>query len=373
MKRKVSPERIVTAVEENFKDVLSKPKLKTLSLIAVAISLAKRIRINEIARKLPTDVKHQKSKQTRLLRYLKKTFPLEDMMLSWTRFVLKRLYSMTEDAIIVLVDGVDLIYGYKAFVAAIPYRKRAIPLSFKIYTNQQIRDMVYRSENDIIWNFLDLAYESIQNVFPGRRVIFVFDRGFADEKLIHYLKHMGARHIMRVPKNVGIEVFEYSHKYRGKLSSFGHWGYFRRVYYNLGKPIRMNLFCAQNDKDVDDPVFLVSDMDDMIALIHRKRTQIEEGFRDIKSLFGFKALVLKKPTQKRVELLFLFVIISMGMLFLLFEKSGYRWSRFYNTSCRKEFSLIRVIKEVVSDSWANLRISPWFTFENAAFYCVYKN
>ena len=44
-----------------------------------------------------------------------------------------------------------------------------------------------------------------------------------------------------------------------------------------------------------DPVFLVSDMDDMIDLIHRKRTRIEEGFRDLKSLFGFRHLVLKNP------------------------------------------------------------------------------
>ena len=59
----------------------------------------------------------------------------------------------------------------------------------------------------------------------------------------------------------------------------------------------MNLFCAEaDDEDRDDPVFLVPDMDDMIDLIHRKRTQIEEGFRDLKSLFGFGNLVLTKPT-----------------------------------------------------------------------------
>jgi len=210
-----------------------------------------------------------------------------------------RVYGKTNDAIIVLVDGTDLIHKYKAFVAAIPYRKRAIPLGFKAYTNQQIRDMVYLSENDIIWEFLDLTYETIQKVFPGRRVIFIFDRGFADEKLISYLKHMGANHIMRVPRNCGIEAFEY----RGKLSTFGRWGYFRNVSYHLGKPIQMNLLCAENDRDKDDPVFLVSDMDDLIALIHRKRTQIEEGFRDMKSLFGFKHLVLKKATQQRIEIL----------------------------------------------------------------------
>jgi len=367
--KRVSPKRIIDTVNEKFNGVLSKPMLKNLALVAIGISLAKKLKINEIARHMPVDVSHQKCKQTRLLRFLKKPLPLLDMMFSWSRFVLESVYRKTNDAIIILVDGTDLIHGYKAFVASIPYRKRAIPLTFKAYTNQQIRDMIYRSENDIVWNFLDLTYETIQKVFPGRRVIFVFDRGFADEKLIRYLKHMGANHIMRVPKNCGIEAFEY----RGKLSSFGQWGYFRNISYHLGKPIQMNLFCAESDRDKDDPVFLVSDMDDMIALIHRKRTQIEEGFRDLKSLFGFKHLVLKKPTQERVEFCFLLVIISMGLLFLLFEKSGYRWSKFYNTSCRKEFSLIRVIKDRISDSWTNLRISPWFSLHNALFYSIQKN
>lgn len=258
--KRVSPDRIIDGINENFKDVLSKPRLKTLALVSIAISLAKKLKVNEIARHIPVDVSHQKCKQTRLLRFLKKPFPLLDMMFSWSRFVLQRVYGKTDDAIIVLADGTDLIHGYKAFVAAIPYRKRAIPLVFNAYTNQQIKDMVYLSENWIVWNFMDQAYETIQKVFPGRRVIFVFDRGFADEKLIRYLKHMGAHQVMRVPKNAGIEAFEY----RGKLAAFGQRGYFRNVSYHPGKPIKMNLFCAENDTDKDDPVFLVSDMDDMM-------------------------------------------------------------------------------------------------------------
>jgi len=365
--KRVSPNRIIDAVDENFKDVLSKPKLKTLALIAVAISLAKKLKINQIARKMPTDVNHQKSKQTRLLRFLKKPLPLLDLMFSWTRFVLQRVYGKTNDAIIVLIDGTDLIHGYKSFVAAIPYRKRAIPLMFKVYTNQQIRDMVYLSENWIVWNFMDQVYDSIQQVFPGRQVIFVFDRGFADEKLIRYLECMGAHHVMRVPKNVGIEAFEY----RGKLSSFGEWGYFRNVSYHLRQRIKVNLFCGEDDrvnKDKDDPAFIISDTDDLIDLIYRKRTQIEEGFRDIKTLFGFRHLVLTKPTQERVEVLFFMVIITMGLLFLLFEKSGYRWAKYYNTASSKEFSLIHVIKDRVSDSWTGLRIHPFFSLHDAVFY-----
>jgi len=80
--------------------------------------------------------------------------------------------------------------------------------------------------------------------------------------------------------------------------------------------------------------------------------------------------VLKDTEQSRFELLFLLVIISMGMVFILYEKSGYRWSKYYNTSCRKGYSLIRVIKEKLRDSWVNLRINPLFTLDNACFYEV---
>ncbi len=111
----------------------------------------------------------------------------------------------------------------------------------------------------------------------------------------------------------------------------------------------------------------MSDLDDTIELIYEKRIQIEKGIRDLKTLFGFRHLVLSKPTQDRVEIIFFLVIVSMGLLFLLFEKSGYRWSRFYNTTNRKEFSLIHVIKDVIRISWYNLCISPWFTLCSVVF------
>jgi len=124
--KRVSPERIIDTVNENFNGVLSKPSLKNLALVAIAISLVEKLKINEIARHMPVDVSHQKCKQTRLLprllRFLKKPLPLLGMMFSWTSFVLQRVYGKTSDAIIILVDGTDLIHGYKAFVAAIPYR-----------------------------------------------------------------------------------------------------------------------------------------------------------------------------------------------------------------------------------------------------------
>jgi hypothetical protein len=370
MKNRVDPNRIVCTIEENFKDELSKPKLRNLVLTSIAIGKTEKLGINEIARNLPVDVKRKKSRQTRLLRFLDSYLPLDGVTFSWTSLVLHNVYKRESHRMMILVDEVDLIDGYKALVAAVPFRKRAIPIVFKIFTNQQIRDMVYRSKNDVIWNFMDQAHETIQKVIwdtamaSDREPVFIFDRGFADVKLMKYLDFMGAKFIIRVRKNTGIVV----EGHVGILSELGQWGYFRNVLYHMTERIQLNLFCAEDDSDPDDPVFIVSNIDDGIGLLYRLRMRIEEAFRDMKSLFGFRHLVLKDTDQPRVERILMLVIIGMGLLFLLFEKSGYRWSKYYNTPSSKEFSLIHVIADRIRVSWANLVTNPWFPLHNAVFY-----
>ncbi len=140
--------------------------------------------------------------------------------------------------------------------------------------------------------------------------------------------------------------------------------------YHIREQIKVNLLCAKNPSDAKDPYFVVSSIDDILGFLYRKRMQIEGAFRDMKSLYGSKELVLKDAEQSRFETIFLLVIISMGMVFILYEKSGYRWSKYYNTSSRKEYSLIRVIKAKLRDSWVNLRLDPLFTLDNVCFFGV---
>jgi len=47
-----------------------------------------------------------------------------------------------------------------------------------------------------------------------------------------------------------------------------------------------------------------------------------------------QGVVLKDLEQNRFDLVFLLIKISMGMLMILYEKSGYRWSVYYNKSCK---------------------------------------
>jgi len=88
--------------------------------------------------------------------------------------------------------------------------------------------------------------------------------------------------------------------------------------------------------------------------------KIEEAFRNLKSLFGFRSLVLKDHCQERVELLWLLGVMSMGLSFLLYEKSGYRWAKQKNDRY-KRFSLINVIKQGLKERFKSFKLKPFFS------------
>ena len=87
--KRVNPTPMITTITEIFKPVLKKPSLK--NLILTIIALAKSFRINEIASRLPVSVKHQQTKQKRLLRFLARSFPIDVVMRCWLCFVLRRV------------------------------------------------------------------------------------------------------------------------------------------------------------------------------------------------------------------------------------------------------------------------------------------
>lgn len=342
--------------KRNAKKHYLKSTFKNIILVVIAITLADKFRINEIARRLPIAVKKEKYKQKRLLRFLSGEYPTQTIMKQWGLFVLCKVYSSIKGKVLILIDETDLFGPYKAIVAAIPFRKRAIPIFWKVYTNKQIQQMVYLSHNTLVWAFLD-DLESLIHEALGkkRRFIWIFDRGFSDVKLMKRLKAHKIHFIIRVCRNVGVEV----EGYVGKLGEFGGRGYFPNIVYHKEERIRVTLYCAW-DIHEEEPMLIVSNEPSALLLLYKQRMKIEEAFRDLKSLFGFRALVLKDDFQERVELLWLLNVISMGLSFLLYEKSAYRWAKQFN-DCKKRVSLIFVIKQVLKEHWSSFKLSPWFS------------
>ena len=76
--KRVHPNTIIASFKEVFKTgVVKKTSLRNLLLSVVAVSVAKTLRINEVASRLPIAVKNEKSKQKRFLRFLETPFAID--------------------------------------------------------------------------------------------------------------------------------------------------------------------------------------------------------------------------------------------------------------------------------------------------------
>ena len=111
---------------------------------------------------------------------------------------------------------------------------------------------------------------------------------------------------------------------------------------------------VQRDTTFDDPMCLISNLHKAHAIqqTYKRRMQIEHGFRDIKSTFGFGKLVLKKMEKHRIALLFLIAIFAYGLSFLCYEKSADRWAKTLNTGKQKTYAISTIIKRIITDQWS---------------------
>ena len=357
--KRVNPTPMITTITEIFKPVLKKPALKNVILTIIAIALSKTFRINEIASRLPVSVKHQKTKQKRLLRFLASAFPIDAVMRCWLVLVLGRICHPGTARPLILVDETKLIDNFKALVAAVPFRQRALPIYWHIYSDAEIQSMTYKSHNEIVQRFCLTVYRQAQKALcHGCQPTLIFDRGFARGRyIIKFLKAQQIPFVMRVCRNVRITVW-------GQIKTIEQVntpGFYPQILYHSTQQIRLNLYVIK-DARFTEPMYLISShlTGCQIHQCYKRRMQIEHGFRDIKTTFGFRNLMLKKPTKPRINLLWLLACLSYGLLFITYEKSGDRWAKAFNTKT-KIYSLITVIKRTIADRWRQWCLRPQFT------------
>ena len=360
--KRVNPETMITRFEDIFKSVgLKKPTARNLLFVLIAISVAKTFRINEIASRLPLVVDREKSKQKRFLRFLETPLPLDALKAAWFVSVMSWCRKAANEHLYVLVDETKLIAGWKALVVALRFRHRAIPVFWFIYSDQQIRDGIYKSHNEIIQYFCEFVYQEALGVVSEQhqRPVLVFDRGFARARyVIKFLKARDILFVMRVPRHVGITL-DASLRKLDDLET----GWYPHMLYQAQEQIPLQLYIIR-DEAFKDPMYLISNRlsGHQIHHCYKRRMQIEHGFRDIKSCFGFGKLVLKKPTQARLEILWLAACFAYGLLFISYEKvASTHWQKAYNNNNRKTFSVITIIKRVLTDLWNTDFLTSFFT------------
>ena len=247
----VNPKLMVTHFSKIFKsNVLKKTTARTLLLILMAVAT---FRINEIARRLPIDVKTEKAKQKRVLRFLDTPFPLLAAKQAWA-IVLKRFWtSNTAGHRLLLIDETKLFGDWKAIVAAV-FRNRAIPVFWK-YRDQDIRDLRYKSHNKLVQDFCQGVYNRALTLAPQKPML-IFDRGFARAKyIIKFLKEKEIPFVMRICQNVGI-THNQTHKKLHQLPQ----GSYPSIGYHSTYQIPLALYVIRNAA-YKEPMYLISCLD----------------------------------------------------------------------------------------------------------------
>ena len=357
-RKRAHPKKIIAGFQEVFKGVcVKKTSQRNFFLTLIAVSVSKTFRINAIASRLPIDVAKEKSKEKRLLRFLDTPFPSQSVMEQWLVYVLCCVWRSKRalQQALVLIDETDLPGGWKAIVASVSFRNRAIPIYWHIYKNAEISDGTYRSHNEIIQNFcVDLNKQIAKATGSQISVepVFIFDRGFARAKyVIKFLDDRGINVVMRVPRNVGVRV-------NGSLRKLDDLqeGSYSDILYHATEALPLNLYIVR-DEAHDDPMYLISNRvkGQQLHTYYKRRMQIEHGFRDLKSCFNFKDLVLKKTQKPRIELLFLIGVLAYGLLFLTYEKAAGIWQKTFH-STRKIYSVISIIKKVIEVMWTHEKL-----------------
>ena len=140
-------------------------------------------------------------------------------------------------------------------------------------------------------------------------------------------------------------------------------GWYPYILYQTHEQIPLGLYIRRG-KAFKDPMYLISNrlLGHQIHHCYKRWIQIEHGFRDIKSCFGFGQLVLKKPTQARLDVLWLAACLAYGLLFISYEKvASTHWQKAYNCNNRKTFSVITIMKRLITDLWNPHFLLDFFT------------
>ncbi len=240
-------------------------------------------------------------------------------------------------------------------VASLTIGRRAIPLWWQAYREDQLKDRM----SDIEHSFVRTLFAEVLGEVDRRRFIFTADRGFASVELFDVLDELGISFIIRSQSNVKVMV---DGKWR-KLSTLLMKRHQRRrslgkLWYCESDPRRLHLVQSRaRDRHGKWGIWwLVSNRPlspHQATREYARRFACEEGFRDAKRMLGFaEARIADIAAWARM-----FTLVAMALLVL--ANIGCQLIRDHSLAMiqlrrvrsrrrgRSELSLVRAVTELL--------------------------
>lgn len=344
-------------ISKNFSDVLIKTQRVNLSYLVISCLISSTITIAELCKNfiVPINSPHRKKineplkfkhKEKRLNRFLKnERIIVEKLFPNILSLALKHLPRRRK--VLVIIDETHLPFNYQAIFSAIAYKGRALPFAFVLFRFSEIE----KSQNLIEYEFFKL----VAKLFKENKPIFIMDRGYCDVKIVKKLREIGVDFIIRAISNVWVEIDEFN--FKGPLGRFREIGFFENCRYHKKEKEVLNIAAGRNEKGEN--IWVISNLHPLITLeLYKLRMQIEETFRDIKSLLGLKKLKLRDDEYKETKLEKILIALMCSIVisaYLEEEAKVYAGGLMKNF---RDYSFVRIVKEVVSRLWKIFIVRP---------------
>jgi len=198
--------------------------------------------------------------------------------------------------------------GFQILLVAAPYRGRAIPFDFTVYSSRTIeKDASSRNREHV------RTFARIKDLLGETPV--VMDREFSYEGLFEDFEIEGMTFVVRL--NMGTQpTFRDQEGERVTLVLQPEERRFYKDLYYKGR-VRVNVAGVWK-KGMKEPLWVITNMDPEEALkIYENRMKIEQSFKDLKSLLSLEKIMNKK--RENVEKVVALVLIAYAIGLMLGE------------------------------------------------------
>jgi hypothetical protein len=241
----------------------------------------------------------------------------------------------------VIIDQSTIAGRWEVLWASIPFRGRALPFCFRLFTTAELSADPEGSQPKLEEQFITSVVQLLPQ--PAQAVL-LFDRGYARVSLLARLDSLGVKYVVRVKADTWV----YSPgRHDGPLAKVkirrGEWLWWPQVGYQKRERYRTNLAVTLN-ASAQEPWYLLTNLKRAAATVfwYERRFRCEELFRDIKDQLHLETLRIKQRGQ--VERLLFGLVIAYYALTLI------------GVAAQRAGLSRKVCKDRISAAWMALRL-----------------
>ncbi len=345
---------------------LTKPQLKNLADVIVALFFNNAFTLREVASKMSSDsnVKHKLKKLQSFLDSLELDSYFFKSYIK-TLFSLPNFCFRRRKYITLLLDSTTLLDDFYILSASISYKGRAIPVYVRMWAGV--------NEHYNLIERVDAFIKNLSKLLPKHNYEIVADRGYQGFNFKEIFSKSGWDYVVRISENYTVKEKD-SPKFV-QVSLFED-GLYENVTLGKTHPIEnVNLVVnsATNEEGSKIRWYLMTTLKDKNRAIfdYSRRMWIEESFKDLKGILKWETYTKNKPEKSRLEKLLVISCLSYAIRLSLGSEIEVPKSEERKTSIFKRFQniilssyrLVHKLFAILTSSFSlNYRRSlPFFT------------